>query len=44
MDTEDLPANNAPLTINEQVMLSQLIIPITFLSTFMKCYQNTDVP
>uniref|UniRef100_A0A673HUT1 POU domain protein n=1 Tax=Sinocyclocheilus rhinocerous TaxID=307959 RepID=A0A673HUT1_9TELE len=26
MDTEDLPANNAPLTVNEQVFLSQVIV------------------
>lgn len=26
MDTEDLPANNAPLTVNEQVFLSQVIM------------------
>lgn len=30
MDTEDLPANNVPLTINEQVLLIQVIIPIRF--------------
>ncbi len=30
MDTEDLPAHNVPLTINEQVLLIQVIIPIRF--------------
>ncbi len=36
MDTEDLPAHNVPLTINEQVLLIQVI-------TCMKGYQITDV-